>query len=131
MFKKSNKRGFEEKFINIDAGAEGNLKFNSPVNIRINGKFEGELEARGNLAIGENGNVKVRILRGEYITIEGKVSGDIESSKRLELLPTASVIGNIKTPTLVVNEGATLKGNCQMPVDEEKNIPKESSKKKK
>ena len=79
----------------------------------------------------EKADVKAKIIKGENITITGKVKGDVESSGRLELSASAKVTGNIKAPILVVNEGAMLKGHCQVPIDVEKSESKESSKKKK
>jgi len=131
MFKKNNNLKTKEKVIDIEAGMEGNIKFSSPVNLRISGKFEGELETKGNLVIGEKADVKAKIIKGEDIKIAGKVIGDIVSTKRLELSALAKVIGNIKAPILVVDEGATLKGNCQVPIEDKKSAPRESSKKKK
>lgn len=130
MFKKGNKPKTEGKVIDIEAGVEGNLKFSTPVNLRISGKFDGELETKGTLTIGEKADVKAKIIKGEDITIAGKVRGDIVSSRRLELSSPAKVIGNVKAPILVIAEGAMLKGKCQMPIEEEKGEFKESSKKK-
>jgi len=53
MFKKNDKPITEGEIINIDAGVEGNVKFSGPINLRLNGKFEGELETKGVLIIGE------------------------------------------------------------------------------
>jgi len=127
MFKKNDQPKTDE-LINIEAGMEGSLKFNSPINLRISGKFEGELETKGVLIIGEKADVKAKTIKGDNITIEGKVKGDIISSKRLELSATARVIGNVEAPILVIQEGAMLKGDCSMPVEEER---KESPSKKK
>lgn len=131
MFKKDNKCIREGEMINIDAGMEGNIKFSSPVNLKINGRFEGELEAKGVLIIGEKADVKAKMIKGENITIAGRVKGDIVCSKRLELSPTARIIGNIETSSLVIQEGAMLKGDCQMPIDGEKSERKETASKKK
>ncbi|MCX5886655.1 MAG: polymer-forming cytoskeletal protein [Proteobacteria bacterium] len=128
---KDDSRETEEKTIDIEAGMEGNIKFSNPVNLKISGKFEGELDTKGVLIIGERADVRVTVIKGENITIAGKVRGDIVSSKRLELSSSAKVIGNIKTPLLIVNQGALLKGDCQMPVEEEKSEIKESFKKEK
>ena len=117
MFKKNDLPQTEDKTINIEAGMQGNLKFTGPVNLRLNGEFEGDLEARGVLIIGEKANVKAKTVKGDNITISGKVEGDVICSKRLELSASARVIGNVETPTLVIAEGALLKGDCQMPVE--------------
>ena len=127
MFKKNDKPKTDE-VINIEAGMEGSLKFNSPINLRISGRFEGELETKGVLIIGEKADVKAKTIKGDSITIAGKVKGDVICSKRLELSASAKVIGNIEAPLLVIQEGAMLKGDCQMPVEEER---KESSSRKK
>jgi len=117
MFKKNDLPQTDDKVINIEAGMQGNLKFTGPVNLRLNGDFEGDLEARGVLIIGEKSNVKAKTVKGDSITISGKVEGDITCSKRLELSASARVIGNIETPILVMAEGALLKGDCQMPAE--------------
>jgi len=105
-----------EKILDIEGKMEGNLKFNTSTNLRISGSFVGELETKGTLTIGEKADVKAKIIKGENIKILGKVNGNIKSSKRLELSPPAMVIGNIEAPILVINEGAILKGDCQMPI---------------
>jgi len=121
----------EEEVINIEAGMKGSLKFSNSVNLRINGKFEGELETKGNLTIGENADVKTKLIKGENITILGKVKGDVVCSERLEIFAPAKVIGNIQAPILVIKEGAMLRGNCQVLPEAEKNKPKSLSKRKK
>ena len=117
MFKKNDLPQTEDKVINIEAGMQGNLKFTGPVNLRLNGDFEGDLEAKGVLIIGEKANVKAKTVKGDNITISGRVEGNVICSKRLELTTSARVIGNIETPILVIAEGALLRGDCQMPVD--------------
>ena len=116
MFKKNDKPKTDE-VINIEAGMEGSLKFNSPINLRISGRFEGELETKGVLIIGEKANVKAKTVKGDSITISGRVEGDLICSKRLELSASARVIGNVETPILVMAEGALLRGDCQMPTE--------------
>ena len=130
MFKKKKPKK-EGKIINIESGMEGDLKFSTPVNLRINSRFEGTLETKGTLVIGEKADIKTKSIKGEDIAVSGKVEGDILSSERLELFASAKVIGNIKAPILVISEGAILKGNCQVPIEDEKSHAKESPKKKK
>lgn len=131
MFKK-NERSIlipDDKIIDIETGVEGNVKFSGPINLRLNGKFDGELETKGILIIGEKADVKAKIIKGDIITVAGRVKGDIISSKRLELSATAKVVGNVEAPILVVQEGAMLKGDCSMPVEDAER--KESTSKKK
>jgi cytoskeletal protein CcmA (bactofilin family) len=120
MFKKNNLPQTDDKVINIETGLQGNLKFTGPINLKLNGDFEGDLEAKGTLIIGEKADVKAKTVKGDTITIAGKVKGDIICSKRLELSASARVLGNVEAPILVMNEGAILKGECLMPFEEGK-----------
>jgi len=131
MFKKKKEQLRMEKFIDIEAGMEGDIKFNSPIDLKLNGKFTGKLETMGNLFIGEKGNIKAKIIKGENIVIAGKVEGCVVSTKCIELFGTAKMTGDIKSPILVVNEGAMLKGYCQVPIEHQIIKSKESAKSRK
>ncbi|OGX06688.1 MAG: hypothetical protein A3G87_00960 [Omnitrophica bacterium RIFCSPLOWO2_12_FULL_50_11] len=103
----------EEKILDVDARMQGTITFKDPVNLRINGTFEGQLETRGNLTIGENANVRADI-HGERIIVAGKVTGNLSASESITLLKPAVVQGDIGTPILSVGEGAILDGRCTM-----------------
>jgi len=124
MFKRGNKPEMEDKIINIDAGMRGTLKFKSPIRLKINSRFEGELETQGVLIIGEKADVRAKMIKGESITVLGKVKGNIVCTKRLEIFPFASVIGNVESPILTIGEGAVLRGHCHVPAENETPKPK-------
>jgi excisionase family DNA binding protein len=105
--------GQQEHVIDVDAAMQGSLVFKEPVNLRINGKFEGTLEARGNLMIGNTAFVNAHI-KCENIKISGRVKGEIEADTKIELLNHAVVEGTIRTPRLIIADGAILQGNCLM-----------------
>jgi len=92
---------------------QGTLHFKDPVNLRINGKFEGNLETRGNLTIGSNAVIFADIL-GDNIVVGGRIRGRITAKERLTLLPSAIVEGDIFPAKLNVTEGAILEGKCTM-----------------
>lgn len=103
----------EDKILDVDASMQGTLNFKEAVNLRINGKFEGTLETKGNLTIGENANVNANII-GDNIIIGGKVKGRVIARERLTLLPTAFMQGEMLPAKLNVAEGAIIEGNCSM-----------------
>ena len=107
------RKKLEEKVLDVDASMQGSLIFKDPVNLRINGKFEGTLETRGNLTIGQMATISADIL-GDNIIIGGKVKGKITARERLTLLPTAIVEGDIYPAKLNITEGAILEGSCSM-----------------
>lgn len=102
-----------EKWLEVDASMTGTLTFRDSVNLQINGRFDGTLETKGNLAIGEKAKVKATI-KGESITIRGTVTGDIAATSRLELASTARVTGKITSPRVIMEDGAVLQGALEM-----------------
>ena len=113
MARRRDREASEVKILDIDAAMQGTLSFKSPVNLRINGKFEGSLDTRGTLTISENAEIKADII-GESITVAGKVTGNVTATKELTLIPPATVIGDIQTPSLGITPGAVLEGNLRM-----------------
>ena len=103
----------EEKSIEINAQMQGTLTFSDPVNLKINGRFNGQLESRGTLSIGQTASVDANI-NGDNIVIAGKVRGNIVAKKMLVLMPSAILSGDISTPKLSIVEGAIFQGRCQM-----------------
>lgn len=107
------KKKVVEKIMDVDASMQGSLSFKDTVNLRINGRFEGNLEAKGNLTIGHTAVVCADIL-GDNIIIAGRVRGKITARERLTLLPTAIVEGDVYPAKLNIAEGAILEGRCSM-----------------
>jgi len=103
----------EEKILDVDASMQGTIAFKDPVNLRINGSFEGKLDTRGNLTIGENAKVKANIF-GDRIIVAGKLIGNIAAAQSVSIIAPAVVQGNITTPRLSVTEGATIEGQLTM-----------------
>ena len=102
-----------QKWLEMDANMTGTIAFKDPVNLQINGQFQGELDAKGHLSIGEKAEVRAN-LRGEAIAIGGSVIGNVTAASLVELLATARVSGKITSPKLIVHEGAVLQGNVDM-----------------
>ena len=79
----------------------------------IDGTVEGTIELPdSDLTIGPNGNVKANI-KARKITVFGRVTGKMFPTERIEILKTATVRGTIKTPRIVVEEGAVIDGKIE------------------
>ena len=102
-----------KRWLEVDASMTGTLTFKDPVNLRINGQFEGTLDTKGTLLIGEQARVKATI-RGETIMISGSVDGTVTATSRLELLQTANVSGKVSSPRVIMADGAILHGTLEM-----------------
>lgn len=82
--------------------------------LRIDGQLTGSITSDGGtLIIGTNGRVDANISVAAA-NVNGIVNGDISASDKIHLGRTAKVIGNIKAPKLVIDEGALLEGTCTM-----------------
>jgi cytoskeletal protein CcmA (bactofilin family) len=97
----------------LDRGCRisGKLSFEGPT--KIDGQVDGEITSSDTLVIGETAVVTAQI-KAASVVVGGKISGDIFASERLEIRPSAKVLGNLTSPVLVVHEGATFEGHCSM-----------------
>jgi cytoskeletal protein CcmA (bactofilin family) len=78
---------------------------------RIDGCVRGEVIAGEALWIGETGVVEAD-LEGDTIVVAGRVKGRITAASRIELQPTAAVLGGLNTPRLALAEGSQVAGPC-------------------
>lgn len=84
--------------------------------LRIDGRFEGKYLQADQLYIGPNGKVKTNI-NAVSVIIEGLVIGNINATNRVLLMPTAKILGDIKTPELIIQNGVILEGRCTISND--------------
>jgi cytoskeletal protein CcmA (bactofilin family) len=104
-----------ETIIGKDVSFKGELSFERFV--RINGYFEGTLNAKGKLIVGTSGIVKSDVDLHEAI-IEGQVEGNI-TADRVELRVDAQVKGNITAKSFSVDEGTSIIGQVKViPADD-------------
>jgi len=89
---------------------------NSKGTIRIDGKFEGDINTTGNIIVGDNAIITAQ-MTALNATIAGTVYGNIDISEKLELLPSAKMYGDVKVGVLTISAGATFKGACEMRQD--------------
>jgi len=113
MMTRRDKKHEIEKVLDVDASMQGTLIFKDYVNLKINGTFEGVLNTKGSLMIGEHAVVNADIT-GESIVVAGNVIGNIIALKDLKLISPARVVGDIRTPLLSIAEGAIFDGTSRM-----------------
>ena len=89
----------------------GNLGGNG--GIRIEGTFEGEINIRGLVVIGETGKVTCKNLRSNTVIVAGSLKGNITAEK-LEIRSTGRVWGDVVTVAFSTEEGAFLRGQVRM-----------------
>jgi cytoskeletal protein CcmA (bactofilin family) len=90
---------------------EGKLTFEGQV--RIDGKFSGQIFTKDVLVIGDGAKVNAEVNAGTVI-IHGTVEGNIRAAQMIELHQPARVKGNIETPSLSMEKGVVFEGGCKM-----------------
>ena len=90
----------------IGPGAQVDGVFNIDHPVRVDGKLSGRLSTSGPLIVGENGFVEAEEIEVGEAVIRGRVAGRIVASGRVYLASTSRFRGSVKTPHLVVEEGA-------------------------
>jgi cytoskeletal protein CcmA (bactofilin family) len=93
----------------VDASSEFEGKLRCHQTLRIDGRMKGEIECEKAVLVGEGARVFATIAADE-VQIAGVVEGDITARRKITLARTATVIGDLITPGIVIEEGAKLKG---------------------
>ncbi len=107
-------------YMGEDTVFNGSLTFEGTV--RIDGKFEGQVNTDDTLIIGETGHIMAEISAGTVICM-GRVEGTIRASKKVEIHSNSRVVGNVKSPALYIELGGILDGSCDMTGKESKIVP--------
>lgn len=89
----------------------GNIRAGS---CKVEGLVEGKVECSEDLELGPTGRLNADILAGKRIYLAGEVYGNVTTPGILRLAATSKVEGDIKTRSIMVEEGATLNGQCTM-----------------
>ena len=87
--------------------------FHIESSVRIDGVLKGELTCSDTVVVGKDGDVEAN-LKVKNAIIGGRVVGAIVADNRVILQATSSLLGDLKAKLLVVEEGAILKGNCDL-----------------
>ncbi|MDB5051278.1 MAG: ccmA [Fibrobacteres bacterium] len=87
--------------------------------LRIDGYFKGTIEVAGILILGPTGKIEGQV-QARAATIAGKIIGNIKGIDKIVLESKSTLVGDLQTRELVINEGAIFQGNCSMQMDEKK-----------
>jgi cytoskeletal protein CcmA (bactofilin family) len=80
----------------------------------IQGRIDGTVNLKQhNVTVGPEGRVKANI-SGRTVTIEGEVNGDVRGQEQVALRASSTVNGDIVSPRVVLEDGATFLGSIDM-----------------
>jgi cytoskeletal protein CcmA (bactofilin family) len=97
----------------LGKGSEFDGKLTFEGQVRIDGKFSGQIMTKDVLTIGPGAKVNADITAGTVI-VNGQVEGTIRASALVELHPPARVKGTIEAPALSMEKGVIFEGTTKM-----------------
>jgi Integral membrane protein CcmA involved in cell shape determination len=108
---KSRGTGELNGFLDRGSSFHGDLEFEDTM--RIDGRFNGRINSKNELIVGESAQVEGEIHVGK-IAISGTVTGKIKADQRIEIHRSGRVYCELETPALIIEEGALFQGSCAM-----------------
>ena len=79
----------------------------------VDGEMEGRLDLKNRLTIGPESKVNANIKAKEVIVF-GSVRGNVEAEERIALRAGATIVGDIKTAGIIIEDGAYFKGGIDI-----------------
>lgn len=82
--------------------------------LKLDSRVEGLVSIGGfRLTVGPGAHLKADVIAREAV-IAGEVTGDISAADRIEIMKTATIVGDITTGKIVIEEGAYFKGGVEV-----------------
>lgn len=103
-----------DTLIGKNASFEGTFKTSGL--LRIDGKFDGDIEVDGDAIVGKDGHITGSV-KTNNIEISGVVEGNILCSEQLKISSSGKVLGDIEVGSFVVEEKGIFDGKCKMKND--------------
>ena len=79
----------------------------------VDGEVEGLLESQALLTVGPNGKVRANI-KAREVVIYGSVRGNVEVTEKIAIREQGSLIGDIKSAGISIDDGAYFKGSIDI-----------------
>lgn len=90
---------------------QGKLSFDTSV--QIDGKLLGEVYSSRTLIVGKTGSVDAAI-NVATLVVEGHINGKVVAREKVEVRPGGVLLGEVSTPSLIVEPGGILQAVCSM-----------------
>jgi cytoskeletal protein CcmA (bactofilin family) len=99
--------------IRIPEGTVWKGNIDHPGSIIIHGRFEGNIHSAKTVTLLHTASVVGEVFANQVLS-QGRIEGDVKANQRVWLGPRARVLGDVVTPSIKMEEGAHLEGQCVM-----------------
>src|SRR6201996_4257403 len=109
--------GGGESVIAANLTIEGKIEGSG--NVRIAGRFKGDVRIDGNFTMDSGAHLTGQVLAG-IVVVGGELQGNIESAKRVDVLEGGVIVGDVKAGSITVAAGSRMRGHVEFGWDDEK-----------
>jgi cytoskeletal protein CcmA (bactofilin family) len=109
--------GGGESVIAANLTIEGKIEGSG--NVRMAGRFKGDVRIDGNFNIEPGAHLTGQVLAA-VVVVGGELQGNIESAKRVDVLEGGVIVGDVKAGSITVAAGSRMRGHVEFGWDDEK-----------
>ncbi len=86
----------------------------SAEHIQVDGELEGGLQLAGyDLSVGAQGRVRADVVARE-VEVAGIIDGNVDATKKITVRKGGRLLGDLRTPGIVIEDGAYFKGKIEI-----------------
>jgi cytoskeletal protein CcmA (bactofilin family) len=100
----------KESYMSAELTIEGKIVGSG--HIRIAGKFKGDVHVDGNVSLDAGARLEGQV-KASVVSVAGELIGNIENARRVELLETGVINGDVKAGSLTVAAGSRMRGQVE------------------
>jgi cytoskeletal protein CcmA (bactofilin family) len=104
-----------ESVIAADLTIEGKIAGSGDV--RIAGRFKGDVQVDGNFRIDAGARLEGQV-RAAVVIVGGELQGNIDAAKQVDVLSTGIIVGDVKAASITVAAGSRMRGHVEFGWDE-------------
>jgi len=100
----------KESLIAAELTIEG--KIQGTGNVRLAGRFKGDVHVEGNVSIDAGAHVDGSV-HAQAVVVGGELNGNIEKARHVDILQTGVVVGDVKADSITVAAGSRMRGHVE------------------
>jgi len=79
----------------------------------VDGEIQGSIELQHRLTVGPNGKVRANV-KAKEVVVHGSIHGNVQSAEKIIIREKGSLVGDITTAGIVIEDGAYFKGSIDI-----------------
>jgi cytoskeletal protein CcmA (bactofilin family) len=105
----------KESLLAAELTIEGKIQGNG--NVRIAGRFKGDVHVKGSVHIEPGARVEGEV-QANTVTVAGELMGNIQNAKHIDVQKSGVINGDVKAGSLTVAAGSRMRGHVEFGWDE-------------